>query len=191
MLPGSLRADTVYTYTGNPCQYCAAPLSCGGGAPYLSLTFDTSLMGADLANLQFTNITADVKSFTMTDNAGTTMDQNNSAGNPLFIVSTGPDGSILEWVIWAYANSTELNSCYFPSNPPECDGLAGAFDETIFYPQYPGGIDLVSDINGDPGSWTVTTPEPGAIPLTLSGLGFLGLVTVRRKRRAPNLPQAT
>jgi hypothetical protein len=68
MLPGSLRADTIYSYSGAPYSSCDGEYApCSGIAPFLSITFDTSLQGTALDNLNNSNITPDVTSFSMSD----------------------------------------------------------------------------------------------------------------------------
>jgi hypothetical protein len=52
------------------------------------------------------------------------------------------------------------------------------------------------DINYDEGTLVfsplaISTPEAGTIPLTLTGLGLIGLLLVMRKRRERSFPQAT
>jgi hypothetical protein len=127
MLPGSLRADTVYTYTGNPYNFCVGTYAPNGinnvcPQPYaLSLTFDTTLSGTQLDNLVLNtqqdvtnahcsgctgiapiagNLTASVSSFSFTDGSGFSITQADTA-NYGFDVTTDSNGNILAWFIYA------------------------------------------------------------------------------------------
>jgi hypothetical protein len=51
LLPGSLRADTIFTYTGNAYTDCSGVYTCTPTPPALSITFETTLTGTQLDNL--------------------------------------------------------------------------------------------------------------------------------------------
>lgn len=56
----SARADTVYTYTGNPFTDCLGIYHCNGTTPFLSITFDTTLTGPALDNLNLADISGTI-----------------------------------------------------------------------------------------------------------------------------------
>ena len=109
MLPSSLRAGTVYSYTGNSYNFCVgtyAPSGVNNVCPNtyaLSLTFDTTLRGRALDNLTLGStgdITADVTSFSFTDGSGFSLTQADATSFG-FDVTTNRIGDILSWVIFA------------------------------------------------------------------------------------------
>jgi hypothetical protein len=128
MLPGSVRADTVYTYTSNPYNLCSGTYAPSGinnvcPQPYaLSLTIDTTLSRKQLDNLALNfaadyaaihtggwppgvslvvgNLTPYVSSFSFTDNSGFSITQANSTKYG-FDVTTDRKGNIQSWVIFA------------------------------------------------------------------------------------------
>jgi MYXO-CTERM domain-containing protein len=98
-MPGSLRADTIYTYTGE--AYTTCTNTCGP----LSITFATSLTGSALDSLSLQNITSTVTSWDFTDNSGK-LNIFNGDGQVLssqfaFIVATNAVGDITSWYITA------------------------------------------------------------------------------------------
>jgi len=194
ILPGSLQADTLLTYTGNPYTFCEWDYSCTGTSPALSITLDTTLTGAQFDNLTLGtvpggNLTGFLSSFTITDGAEVTVTES-TAAYQFFDLTTGATGAITSWDILAYTNAAVggLNNFGATCNvsAPNCTNL----DMTAL--QYNGCCyQAFGDNSGVPGTWTVTsTPEPGTGGLMMFGIGF-GFVLVMRKRIAHVLPQLT
>jgi hypothetical protein len=183
VLPGSLRADTVYTYTGNAYTNCFGTYTCNGTTPAISFTFDTTLMGAQLDNLAIDtvgggNLTAHVSSFSFTDGTGLLMTQSNSFGY-LFDVTTNSSGDITKWYMTAFpppgnGGPYGAGTC---GNDADCGGTG---DSSVTYSM---GVPIGDgSVANDAGTWTVTTtPEPGTAGLMLLGIG---LVLVIRSRMA-------
>ena len=127
-LPGSLRANSVYTYASNPYNFCSGTYAPSGinnvcPQPYaLSLTIDTTLSREQLENLtlNFTadyaaihtggwppgvsqivgNLTPYVSAFSFTDGSGFSITQANATKYG-FDVTTDRKGNIQSWVIFA------------------------------------------------------------------------------------------
>ncbi len=192
MLPGSLRADTVYTYTGNAYTACdgipysnpaillPTPGTCG---PYaLSVTFDV-MAGTPLDNLTGTNIDAAVTTFTFTDGSGMNITQLNwSAYN--FFRATDSLGDITAWEIVGQAPVTDgiviamdtLGGSFLPADTPN--------DESILVGDGRPTLDYGESFT--PGTWTVTSvPEPSS--LLLLGTGLLALMGIGWRRNFFNL----
>ncbi|HEV3332953.1 MAG TPA: PEP-CTERM sorting domain-containing protein [Bryobacteraceae bacterium] len=197
VMPGSLlRADNVYTYTGTDYTSCHGSDCFGTYA--LSLSFDTTLTGAQLDNLAINTVsggdlTAYVSSFSFTDGTGLSFSEANPYPGGLtdiFDVSTDSNGNILSWnisaqlngpgAVWIYAaETTDYNVITHDSGFANLDptGQCGGC--------YNGGSQLDA-----PGTWEVTqvTPEP----TTYFGLGagLMGLLILaersKRAQRPPN-----
>jgi hypothetical protein len=107
MLPGSLRADTVYSYTSPTYNNCTGTY-CTGGPYALSFTFDVTA-GTPLDNLSLfgsgSDITADVSSFTFTDGSGLEITQANATAYS-FQIATDASGNLTSWAVWADADPT-------------------------------------------------------------------------------------
>jgi hypothetical protein len=127
-LPGSLRANTLYSYTSNPYNICSGTYAPSGinnvcPQPYaLSLTIDTTLPREQLENftLNFAadyaaihtggwppgvsqivgNLTPYVSAFSFTDGSGFSITQANATKYG-FDVTTDGNGNIQSWVIFA------------------------------------------------------------------------------------------
>lgn len=73
IVPGSLRADAVYTYTGGTDTYCSGTYASDGtcaGNYVLSWTIDMPMECVDCGQSGVFNLTPYVKSFTVTDGNG-------------------------------------------------------------------------------------------------------------------------
>jgi hypothetical protein len=189
-------AATVYTYTGN--AFTALTIEDSTGIPGSydstmrvtgSFTLNTALTGG----LALQDISGSVIGFSFNDGRNTLSDSNAHIFS--FDVATDATGTPTQWRI-------DLVSPF-----PEAVGLNDTI-QTFFFP--PGGTKQVNDFaaildctqagmgkcitsdalddafaHDDPGTWTVTTvtPLPAALPLFATGLGALGLLGWRRKRK--------
>jgi hypothetical protein len=194
MLPGSLRADTLYTYTGNPFNSCSGTYanldgSCSGA---VSVTFDVTGNVDGLNNVSGGYIS--VTSFTFSDGDGLSIGCANTSDcrtvplYDLFII-TNMHGIITYW--YMYADSETGNSI---STWNEQLGMPGCY-EAGCYPAASDEASISDPSEGsnkfDSGSWsgpvtvTTTTPEPSTN--LLLGIGLLSLLALaaRSKRHAP------
>jgi hypothetical protein len=181
------RADTVYTYAGNAYTFCLGTYTCTGTTPALSLTFATTLMGAQLDNLSNHPISA--STFSFTDGTGLYITQANAVSDNIFI-STGPTGAITGWFIVGLTTEPppltlfRINSWF---NTPEAQGAT--VDNSFVGPNPP--IIGIGEVLDDPGVWSSSSspiPEPSSS--LLFGTGLLGLLALaaRSKRHAPRTP---
>ena len=189
ILSAPAKADTVYTYTGNPYTFCAGTYSCNGTTPALSVTFDTTLTGSALDNLTLDstgNITADITSFTITDGSGVTITLADAPATYLFDIGTDGNGAIQSWAMDVFLS----NSIPFTDAFTSYDPFAGddGNDQSGYGRTAPTGTIQAGGGDGDsyraPGIWSssvdpVATPEPSNLLLLSSGL--IGLGFMKRK----------
>jgi PEP-CTERM motif len=193
-LPGSLRADETYTYTGMDYNELGGTYTTGG--PYaLSITFDTSLTLAQLENLPGTDITADITSFTFSDGSGNNIVDPGNSTSFDFTITTNAFGDIEGYSIAALVTPLGETGQYYE----DFASFAIATGQEDFSENYAEIADVEqgstnygkneSYANTDyenTGFWSapaaVTTPEPSTLPLL--GIGLIGvlLLAARRKR---------
>jgi hypothetical protein len=208
MLPRSLRAQTVYTYTGNPYNFCVGTYAPSGinnvcPNPYaLSLTFDTTLTGSALDNLTLGtgNITPDVTSFSFGDGSGFSLTQA-GATNFSAVIATDSNGNILSWVISAQDYPASGTGPFSQGLTESGYGLGTVADDTLL--ESYDGVSYGTVSNGNftevggafadstqppnqisgAENWTVTTtPEPSSLLLMGTGLLAVFALTTRSKR---------
>ena len=138
ILPCLAEADTEFTYTGLPYNFCAGTYAPGGindvcSQPYaLSLTFDTTLSGSQLDNLTLTStvcrsgpcigtpltsptggdLTSYVTSFSFADGSGFLLTQAN-ATQYNFDITTDSSGNIQSWAIYAVVVPPDGTGTYY------------------------------------------------------------------------------
>lgn len=178
MLAGSLRADTVYTYTGNAYTYCSGTYASGGttcaGTYALSITFDV-IANTPRDNLIWlgpgSDITADVSTFSFTDGTGLTLSQANSTYDH-FYVATDSSGNFTQWYFNAsnYVQDTAGTYLTYASAYGYPNGFA---QDTTYLQNYTlSGSSVVAS-----GSYTtMAVGEPSCF--LLLGIGLLGFLAL-------------
>lgn len=167
----SARADTTYTYAGNPMTNGATPDVCGGGPCTITGSFTLATPLGDNVPFSYTPIAP--VSFSFTDGIETIA--SGSASVLYFDVGTDASGNINAWDIQVYGLYDGTVTILTVSVP----GSAG-LDEN-----YSNGLLIY---NTTPGLWdpetvrAVTTPEPRSLPLLSSGLFAVALLALRKRQ---------
>ena len=177
-LAAASASAATYDYMGNPFSSSSSPYSDSDavtGTVTLSspLPDNASLFTPSVVSYQFTD---GVQTITPTDNYFAS-----------FAFSTDLTGAITAWIV---------NLC----SDLSCTGNGNQITTISFGPSPNFSTDSVILASGasanntdNPGVWSsaaVATPLPAALPLFVSGLGALGLLGWRRKRKAAVLAAA-
>jgi len=148
-----VKADTVYTYTGNP--FNSGSLTC---PPVCSISGFFTLSSP----ITFTDFELVIPlSYSFTD-GNTIRTSANPAGFNSFAVSGDGSGNISRWVIdLGEESDVQLETLFFLDNlSTDSSGSAA-------------GLAFVAN---EPGIWTtstITTPEPSGLALLIAGIAFL------------------
>jgi hypothetical protein len=170
------RADTIYTYTGNPFTVFSGLDVC---PPVCNISGSFNLASPLATNLPFGAITP--TAFSFTDGSITL-----TGGGSRFEVATDSGGDISFWEIALGGQvgpdvCTSLDSVRDPTGTPQDNSISASCSSVAFT-----GSALV---NANPGSWSSSTvPEPGTFILV--GIGLLGIAgtVLRRNRHGLDLP---
>jgi PEP-CTERM motif len=168
---GSVRADTVYTYTGNPYTSCVGTYAPSGvnnvcPQPYaFALTFDTTLPGKKLDNLLLSssvcrsgacfgtpllnptggNLTQFISSFSFTDGTGFSITKANATGFS-FDVTTDSKGNIEAWAIYAVVSPPSGTGVYYQAVTESGYGLGPVGDNQLL--ESYDSTETASEVNG-------------------------------------------
>jgi hypothetical protein len=193
ILPGSLWADTTYTYTGNS-------LSTSYGTFQVTITLDTTLMGAALQSLPAnTDISLDLgPSFAINPNGWPNQDQlgfplggpfgsnyYKMTGSPVVLIGTDSLGNITSW------NITQTLFASYPAVSGEDPNdfyatytisSTTAGDQGTLITDQDAGLAPPSTSLVSAGTWSpAVVPEPSSF--VLAGSGLLVLLGLRRRLR--------
>lgn len=166
LFAASARADTIYTYTGNPFTVFSGLDAC---PPVCNISGSFTLASPLAANLPFEAITP--TAFSFTDGSVTVTEGASEGGR--FEVATDSGGNISFWEIALGSGQpfgpgvcTSLDTVRDPIGSPQDNSI-----NVVCSTDAPIGTALV---NSNPGSWSSSTvPEPGT--LILVGIGLLGI----------------
>lgn len=162
-----VKADTVYTYTGNPFNMLSGSLTC---PPVCSISGFFTL-SSPITFTDFELVTPLNYSFT---DGNTIRTSATPAGLNGFAVSGDGSGNISRWVIdLGEGSDVQLETLFFLDNSSTDSSGSAA------------GLAFVAN---EPGIWTtstITTPEPSGLALLLAGIAILA-----NKRSKPALLNA-
>jgi hypothetical protein len=164
------RADFVYSYSGTALT--------AGAAPFVGNSVTGEFTVASALGDNFNGVIAPTQ-FSFTN--GLFSVGNSTASFYSIDVQTSSTGAIIDWAILVYSSHGSATATIQTTN---------SGDSTTSL----GPTTLVSASNsGAPGTWSASnsaasaTPLPAALPLFAGGLGALGLLGWRRKRKAAAL----
>ena len=171
MVAAPSKAATIYTYTGNP--FTTEVQGVYSTTDRVTGWFElASPLGI---NSGYTDISANLEAFSFSDGIQTFTGLDPIIG---FNIGTGVAGVPLLWTInLGDEGFNEIYSCSL--------GFLGCSPFADFGVYFaPDNAESFGEVIANPGSWTVsTTPLPAALPLFAAGLGALGLLGWRRKRK--------
>jgi hypothetical protein len=189
-VPGLTRADTTYTYTGQPFNQFFGTDSCSGGVGQCSLQGSFTVAGPLASDL--TDVAINPTSFSLTDGNTTITDANLYPGSFAFDVTTDATGTIVGWLFQAAdapyppvyaATYTGLWSCF---NVSQCTpGYTPADDSNVGI-EFVGGTPGQAMVIGTAGTWSdppTPAPEPSSLLLTTLGLLAVGILGLRKREK--------
>lgn len=179
LFAASARADTIYTYTGNPFTVFTGLDAC---PPVCSISGSFTLASSLAANLPFEEISP--TAFSFTDGS---VSVSNLTGVGRFEVATDSGGNISFWEIALGSGQTfgpgvciSLDSVRDPVGTPQDNSLTASCST--------GALTGTALVNANPGRWSSSSvPEPGTFILVVIGLGIVG-TAFRRNRHGLDLP---
>jgi hypothetical protein len=176
LLGVSHAAATTYTYTGNDFTVAGAPYTTSDSVSgYFTVA---TPLGPNLVDQTITPLT-----FSFTDGPDTVSNTNDTGGNGsgsvFLFFYTNSAGLPIDWY---FSVASAVAGMFSNKNINGNFGDEGAEHVSPYAEAYNG-----ANINppGSAGSWSSvsTTPLPAALPLFATGLGALGLLGWRRKRK--------
>lgn len=177
MLTATALANTFYSYTGNDFTFADPPYTTSD-----SISGFFTLTSALAPSTTFPTITP--TAFSFSDGQQTLSSSLPTALIIIVNVTTDATGNISQWQLDVVnsisgTQNTQLVTCNTPSN--DCFAL-GNIDTTF---NFDAGFTTQAYNQAVPGVWSVSeVPIPAALPLFASGLGVLGLLAYRKKRKA-------
>jgi hypothetical protein len=190
-------AATIYTYTGHLFTFVSdSPVIPGSYDTAMSVTGSFTVASPLPASLSLQDISADLLDFSFSDGRNTLTQVN--AQSTFFFVSADASGAITGWNIEIVSPAAltlgindEIDTLFIPPGNFNSTGDSAAiFDCTQL--GMANTKCVASDgeddagTGGVAGTWSAAavTPLPGALPLFATGLGAMGLLGWRRKRKA-------
>jgi len=159
------RADTTYSYTGNPMTDGTSPDVCNGGPCTITGSFTVATPLGDNVPFSYSNITPE--SFSFTDG-----NQTIATGSSVLYFDFGTDasGDIDAWVIQVYG----LNA-----------GTSFILTDNVGLDE--SYINGSTAFNSNPGTWDpettpTRTPEPSGLFLLSSGLLAVAFLAFRKRQ---------
>lgn len=202
LTPGLLKANTVYTYSGNPYNFCAGTYAPSGvnnvcpNAFAMSVTFETTVSGSQLDNLVLNtqqdvdsahcsgcvgiapitgNLTAFVTSFSFTDGSGFSVTQANTT-NFGFDVTTDANGNIQSWFIYAQYSPPGGTGTFYQALTESGLGLGPVVNGSLLESLDNSVIE--TEANGNLTQVGAGSADSTASPFQISGPGQWTVTTV-------------